>query len=288
MSVTATAGAGGTDAVSSTDFDYIRTLVRDRSAIVLEPGKEYLVQARLLPVARKQGIEDIRGLVERLKRGEPVLATQVVEAMTTNETSFFRDVHPFESLREDVLPDLLEKRAATRTLRIWSAAASTGQEAYTIAMTLREHFPQLHAWNVSILGTDLSGEVIERANEGRYAQIEVNRGLPAPMLVKYFERVGPAWRVTAELRRLVEFRQMNLTTAWPVLPRMDVVFLRNVLIYFDTPTKQAVLQRVRQVLAPDGYLFLGAAETTLQFDGLFERVPRARANCYRVIGNRGV
>jgi chemotaxis protein methyltransferase CheR len=269
--------------VSTSDFDYISTLVRDRSAIVLEPGKEYLVHARLLPLARKQGLEDIGALVERLKRGDNTLSTQVVEAMTTNETSFFRDVHPFETLRDDILPDLVEKRATTRTLRIWSAAASTGQEAYTVAMTLREHFPALATWNVSILGTDLSTEVLDKAREGRYAQIEVNRGLPAPLLVKYFDRAGPAWRAKPDLRRMVEFKPLNLVKPWSPLPRMDVVLLRNVLIYFDNATKREVLARARSVMAPDGYLFLGAAETTLQFDGMFERVPRARANCYRLV-----
>jgi chemotaxis protein methyltransferase CheR len=269
--------------VTTVDFDYICTLVRSRSAIVLEPGKEYLVQARLLPLARKQGLDDISALVERLKRGDAALTTEVVEAMTTNETSFFRDVHPFELLRTEVVPDLLTKRAATRRLHIWSAAASTGQEAYTIAMTLRENFPQLVGWNVSILGTDLSREVLEKAREGRYAQIEVNRGLPAPMLVRYFDRAGPAWRVKPDLRALVEFKQLNLMGQWPVMPSMDIVFLRNVLIYFDADTKRDILTRVQRVVAPDGYLFLGAAETTLQFEGMFERVAGARGNCYRVI-----
>jgi chemotaxis protein methyltransferase CheR len=269
--------------VSTSDFDYIAQLVRDRSAIVLEPGKEYLVHSRLLPVARQAGLEDISALVAKLRRGDLALTTQVVEAMTTNETSFFRDVHPFETLRNDIIPELLEKRALTRTLRIWSAAASTGQEAYTIAMTLREHFPQLMTWNVSILGTDLSTEVLEKAREGRYAQLEVNRGLPAPMLVRYFDRAGPAWKVKPELQRMVEFRSFNLVKPWAPMPRMDIVFLRNVLIYFDNDTKRDVLSRARAVMAPDGYLFLGAAETTLQFDGMFERVPRARANCYRQV-----
>jgi chemotaxis protein methyltransferase CheR len=268
--------------LQTSDFDYICTLVRERSAIVLEPGKEYLVQARLLPVARQQGLDDISALVARLKRGEPALTTQVVEAMTTNETSFFRDVHPFDCLRADVLPSLLEARCAQRTLRIWSAAASTGQEAYSIAMILREHFPELAGWNISILGTDLSNDVLEKAREGRYAQIEVNRGLPAPMLVKYFDRAGPAWKVKPELLAMCEFKALNLVAPWAALPRMDIVFLRNVLIYFDVDTKRDVLTKMRSTLAPDGYLFLGAAETTLQFDGLFERAPHARANCYRV------
>jgi chemotaxis protein methyltransferase CheR len=269
--------------VSTVDFDFIRNLVRTKSAIVLESGKEYLVQARLLPVARKQGLDDISALVDKLKRGDAALTTEVVEAMTTNETSFFRDVHPFEALREDVIPELAAKRATQRRLNIWSAAASTGQEAYTIAMTLREHCPQLAGWTVSILGTDLSTEVLAKASEGRYAQIEVNRGLPAPMLVKYFDRAGPAWKVKPDLRKMVEFKQMNLIGPWPTLPKMDVVFLRNVLIYFDVDTKRQILDRVRKVMAPDGYLFLGGAETTLQFEGMFERVARARGNCYRVI-----
>jgi chemotaxis protein methyltransferase CheR len=271
-----------TTSVSTVDFDYIRTLVRSKSAIVLEPGKEYLVQARLLPLARKQGLDDISALVDKLKRGDATLTNDVVEAMTTNETSFFRDVHPFEALREDVLPELIQARSATRKLNIWSAAASTGQEAYTIAMTMREHFVQLAAWNVSILGTDLSREVLDKARDGRYAQIEVNRGLPAPMLVKYFDRAGPAWRVKPELKKGVEFRQLNLMQPFPALPRMDIVFLRNVLIYFDADTKRDILARVRNAMAPDGFLFLGAAETTLQFEGMFDRVPRARGNCYRV------
>jgi chemotaxis protein methyltransferase CheR len=268
--------------LQASDFDYIRTLVRDKSAIVLEPGKEYLVQARLLPVARKQGLADISALVERLKRGDGILTNEVVEAMTTNETSFFRDVHPFEMLRDECLPELISKRGAQRQLRIWSAASSTGQEAYTIAMTLRENFPQLAGWNVSILGTDLSQEVVEKARGGRYAQIEVNRGLPAPMLLKYFDRAGMAWKVKPDLCKFVEFKQMNLVAPWPALPKMDVVFLRNVLIYFDAATKKEVLARVKKVLAPDGYLFLGAAESTLQYDNTFERITRARANCYRM------
>ncbi|MCU1426135.1 MAG: protein-glutamate O-methyltransferase CheR [Actinomycetia bacterium] len=268
--------------LETADFDYIRHLVRQRSAIVLEPGKEYLVQSRLLPLARKQGLADIGALVDRLKRGDAAVTADVVEAMTTNETSFFRDKNPFDALRDDVIPDLLQRRKSKRTLRIWSAAASTGQEAYTIAMTLREHFPELGSWTVSILGTDLSQEVVEKAKEGRYAQLEVNRGLPAPLLMKYFERAGAAWKVKQTLRGAVEFRQMNLIAPWPALASMDIVFLRNVLIYFDATTKRDLLGRVRKVMAPDGCLFLGAGESTLQYDGTFKQVTGSRANCYRV------
>jgi chemotaxis protein methyltransferase CheR len=271
-----------TESLATSDFDYIRELVRERSAIVLEPGKEYLVQTRLQPLVQAHGVADIGALVARLRLGERSLATEVVEAMTTNETSFFRDVHPFEMLRDEVLPALIERRRAERTLRIWSAASSTGQEAYTIAMTLREMMPLLAGWDIAILGTDLSRNVIEKAKQGRYAQIEVNRGLPAPLLLRYFERVGSAWCVKRELRDAVEFRTMNLAAPWPALARMDIVFLRNVLIYFDNDTKRDVLANVRKTVAPDGYLFLGAAESTLPYDRAFERVHSGRTNCYRV------
>src|SRR5690242_17186903 len=185
--------------LTTSDFDYLSALVREHAAIVLEPGKEYLVQSRLFPVAQQHGLASISALVERLKRGEPVLATAVVEAMATHETSFFRDQHPFDALREVVLPELIAARASQRTLRIWSGASSTGQEAYSIAMTLREHFAELASWNVSILATDLSHSVLDHAREGRYSQIEVNRGLPVPLLSKYFERDGSGWQARADL-----------------------------------------------------------------------------------------
>lgn len=269
-------------ALATSDFEFICALVRERSAIVLEPGKEYLVSARLHPVVQQHGLPDIRALVEQLRRGAPALATHVVEAMTTNETSFFRDLHPFEVLRTTVVPDVMSRRASTRALRIWSAAASTGQEAYSIVMALREGVPQLAGWNVSVLGTDLSSEVIEKATHGRYSQIEVNRGLPAPLLLKYFERAGTGWQVKPDVRAAVQFRTMNLVAPWPALPAMDIVFLRNVLIYFDTETKRDILAKVRRALAPDGYLFLGGAESTLPGETAFTRVPAVRANCYRI------
>jgi chemotaxis protein methyltransferase CheR len=269
--------------LTTSDFDYISALVREKSAIVLESGKEYLVQSRLQPLAQELGLRDISALVGRLKLGEPVLAMQVVEAMATHETSFFRDIHPFDALRDSVLPELIAARARQRSLRIWSAAASTGQEAYSIAITLRAHFAELANWKVSILATDLSHAVLERAREGRYSQIEINRGLPASMLLEYFERDGAAWRVRPEIRRMVDFRALNLVQPWPALGRLDLIFLRNVLIYFDVATKRAVLANVRKVMAPDGYLFLGSAETTLRYDDAFERVRTPRAAAYRLI-----
>jgi chemotaxis protein methyltransferase CheR len=269
--------------LATSDFDYISALVHEQAAIVLESGKEYLVQSRLQPLAQELGLRDISALVGLLRRGAPVLAMKVVEAMATHETSFFRDIHPFDALRDIVMPELIGARASQRSLRIWSAAASTGQEAYSIAITLREHFAELANWNVSILATDLSSAVLERAREGRYSQIEINRGLPAPMLLKYFDRDGAGWRARPEIRRMVEFRPLNLVQAWPPLGRLDLIFLRNVLIYFDAPTKRGVLANVRKVLAPDGYLFLGSAETTLQYDNAFERVRAPRAAAYQLI-----
>lgn len=270
--------------VSEPDYTYIRELVRQRSAIVLEPSKAYLIESRLTPLARSEGMNSLQQLVSRL-RGDPsgALQRKVVEAMTTNETSFFRDRHPFDALREHLLPELKRTRTATRCLNLWSAACSTGQEPYSIAILLREHFPELaESWRVRILATDLANRVLERAQAGVFSQLEINRGLPAALCVKYFRREGIEWRVHPKLRDLIEFREMNLVEPWPALPRMDVIFLRNVLIYFDTEAKKSILRRVRQALQPDGYLFLGAAETTLNLDDSFEWVRLDKVGgCYR-------
>jgi chemotaxis protein methyltransferase CheR len=262
------------------DFVYLRSLIRRRSAIVVEESKDYLLESRLAPVAREEGLDSIGALVRRLQAGSSKLETRVVEAMTTNETLFFRDVGPFEALRDVVIPALLKARGGA-DLRIWSAASSTGQEAYSIAMLLDDSFPSLDKSRVKILATDLTEPVLEYGRRGVYRQLEVNRGLPSSMLLKYFDRDGAFWRVREPLRKQVTFKQMNLIEAWPEMPRMDVVFLRNVLIYFDTDTKRMILSRVRKILAPDGYLFLGGAETTLNSEGSFERVQRDRIVFYR-------
>jgi len=227
----------------------------------------------------------LQDLVARL-RAQPFngLHQKVVEAMTTNETSFFRDVHPFEALKKAVLPELIKKRATERKLNMWCAASSSGQEPYTMAMILREHFPTLANWTVRFIASDISMEMLERARAGRYSQLELNRGMPAPLLVKYFQRQGMEWQIKEDLRRMVEFRQMNLADTWPSLPEMDLVFMRNVLIYFDVPTKKEILGKVRRLLRPDGYLFLGIAETTLNLDGAFERVQFDKSGCYRLRG----
>jgi chemotaxis protein methyltransferase CheR len=269
--------------LDSMDFAFVSSLVLKRSAIVLEPEKNYLVESRLLPLARREGFASIGELVARM-RANPLngLHQKVVEAMTTNETSFFRDLNPFETLRKEVLPEMFQRRAAERRLQIWCGASSTGQEPYTIAMVLREHFAGNLNWKTTIVATDLSTDVLARARQGRYSQLEVNRGLPAPMLVKYFQRQGTEWELKEEVRRLVEFRQLNLIDPTWDIAGADIVFLRNVLIYFDVFTKKAILQKIRKVLRPDGYLFLGGAETTMNLDDAFERTAFERSGCYRI------
>jgi chemotaxis protein methyltransferase CheR len=269
--------------LSHTDFEYIRSLVRQRSAVVLESEKAYMVETRLLALARREGFDSMAEFVARMRAApNSGLQQRVVEALANNETSFFRDLHPFEALRLRILPELMQRRAAERCLHIWCAACSSGQEPYSIAMLIRDYFPTLESWNIRIMGTDLSAEITRRAREGRYCQLDVNRGLPARLLVKYFEKVGTDWRIKDEIRRMVEFRLINLIDAWPIFPPQDIILLRNVLIYFDVATKKQILAKLRRVLRPDGYLFLGGAETTLNLDDAFDRVQVDRACCYRV------
>jgi chemotaxis protein methyltransferase CheR len=271
-----------TTTFTEAEFTYISEMVRTRSAIVLEPGKEYLVEARLAPLVRELGLESIGALVTKLRQGNGgPLADRVTEAMTTNETSFFRDVAPFQALRTSVLPSVIEARKVQRSLRIWCAASSSGQEPYSIAMTIADAFPQLRDWDIQIVATDLSPAMVERGRSGVYKALEVNRGLPAPMLIKYFTKVGVDYELKPEIRSMVEFSELNLIGAWPAFPTFDIVFLRNVLIYFDVDTKRMIFGRVKRLLAPDGFLFLGAAETTMNIDDGFERLPFERAGCYR-------
>ena len=269
--------------LSPTDYAYIRGLVRERAAIVLEDGKEYLVEARLTPVARREGFGSLEEYLQRL-RSQPSgpLHRKAVEAMTINETSFFRDWRPFEVLRKTVLPEVVAKNTALKSLHIWSAASSSGQEAYSLAILLKEHFPQvLSGWNVKVHGSDVSTEMVERSRTGKYLQLEVNRGMPAPLLVKHFLRTGLDWHVKDDIKKLVEFQQGNLAGEWPSLPKMDIILLRNVMIYFDTDTKKRILQRMRGLLKPGGLLFLGAAETTLNLDGAYERLTAEGTSYYR-------
>ncbi len=268
--------------VSGENFKFIQDFARDAAAIVIEPGKEYLVESRLTPIARQAGFESLDAFLQQLRTNPKatLFHEQVIDAMTTNETSFFRDFHPFEALRQHILPKLIEQRAGVRKLAIWSAASSTGQEPYTISMLLREHFPQLRDWNVSILGTDLSPTVLNQARQGVYSQLEVNRGLPAAFLLKYFSKADTKWALKDEVKKQVEFRQMNLVKPWPILPMFDVVFIRNVMIYFDTDTKKAILKRIRQCLQPQGVLFLGTAETTMNIDPDWVPATHGKATVY--------
>lgn len=270
--------------IGTAEFDFVRALVRERSAIVLEPGKEYLVEARLAPLARTYGADGLSDLVAAARRGNSEINDQIVDALTTNETSFFRDPRVFDALRELVLPKLIAARARTRRLVVWCGAASSGQESYSVVMLMREHFPSLQSWGLRFVATDLSPTMISRAREGRYAQIEVNRGLPPGLLSRYFSREGTGWRISDDLRQAVDFREGNLTGPWPVGPPVDLVMLRNVLIYFDLDTKRRILDRARSVLAPDGYLILGASETTMGIHEGFERVA-AGAGVYRIRAN---
>ena len=273
-----------TATLNSNAFDYICNLVRERSAIVLEPSKTYLVESRLTPVARTYGMDSIDALVDALRKPNSSKLTQaVIEAMTTNETSFFRDLHPFEALKTQILPKLIESRSRERAINIWSNACSSGQEVYTIAMLLKDNFPDLGGWKVRLIASDLSTQILDKAREGIFNQTEVNRGLPLPMLLKYFQKNGLTWQIKDELRRMVEFRQVNLVESFPQLPAMDIVFLRNVLIYFSTDTKREILNKVRRVLRPDGCLFLGGAETTMNLDVPFERVQLGKATVYKPI-----
>lgn len=247
--------------ITEADFQYVRSLVRLRASIVLAPGKEYLVEARLRPVADDHGLASVGELVERLRsEAHNGLHHRVVEAMTTNETSFFRDQSVFEALRDHVLPALLRGERRGRPLTIWSAACSSGQEAYSLLMLLAEHFAAaLPA--TTVVASDISPEMLERARTARYSRIEIGRGLPTRLLVRYFDRDGAGWRVRDELRRRVVLRELNLAGPWPALPTADLVLCRNVLIYFDVETKRTVLERLQRQLASGGYLVLGASET---------------------------
>jgi chemotaxis protein methyltransferase CheR len=256
--------------LSSASFEFVRAVLRQRSGHNLEDDKVYLVETRLLPMARRHGFESAEDLVLGLRsRRNEGLLRELVEAMTINETFFFRDGHPFEVLRQTVLPELVQRRTDVRCLNIWSAACSSGQEPYSIAILLRQHFPTLSGWNIRLIGSDLSDAMLERARRGRYSELETSRGMTPELLEAYFHKQEFGWQIRDELRRMVEFLPINLSGPWPALPPLDLVLLRNVLIYFDLPTKRRILEQVRRVLQPDGYLLLGGAETTHNLDDGF-------------------
>lgn len=269
--------------ISVSDFDYLRQLVLQHSAIAIESGNEYLAESRLAHLAITEGQPSVGALLSDLRsRPFGVGHRKVLDAMTNNETWFFRDLYPFEMLKRLIIPDLIVKRSHLRYLNIWSAASSSGQEAYSIAMLLEDEFPELRNWTIRILGTDISSAILKRARAGRYSQMEVNRGLPATFLSRYFRREGMDWILKESIRGRVSFESMNLSKTWPPLPTMDVIFLRNVLIYFDVAVKKAILANARQALSPDGFLVLGCAESTINLDSNFDRVPYEKTSCYRV------
>jgi chemotaxis protein methyltransferase CheR len=264
------------------DFDYIRRVLQERTAIVLEPGKQYLVESRLTPLVRAHKLNSIGELITCMRtHPERGLQAQLVEAMVTTETSFFRDHRSFDTLEKHVLPDLVRKRRPEKALRIWSAACSTGQEAYSLAIMLREHFPELAKWHVTILASDVSREVLSRAAQGRFNQVEVNRGMPAALLVRYFEQHGTSWQLRPDIVSMVKLQEINLALPWPSLPRFDLVLLRNVMIYFDVETKKSILVRIGKLLRPDGYLLLGGAETTINLDDSYCRVESLKSGFYQ-------
>jgi len=268
--------------LSDADVDFVRTVVHAAAAIVIEPSKRYLIESRLGPLARLDGMT-IPELIAAARR-DPLGRhhRDIVEAMTTNETSWYRDVHPFDALRTHVLPRLVERRRNERALTIWSAACSTGQEPYSIAMLIRDEFPELANWNVRIVATDLSRAAVARAEQGVYSQLEVNRGLPARQLATHFTRDGACWTISPVIRSMVRFGVANLIGPWPSMPPADVVMLRNVMIYFDVATKRRLLDRLHGAMRPDGYLFLGNAETTMNLDDRYQRVEPSRAGCYQL------
>jgi chemotaxis protein methyltransferase CheR len=265
------------------DLTYVRNLVRERSGIVLEEDKEYLIFSRLDSLARELKFDSLRELGRTLRStANDRLHRRVVEAMITNETSFFRDLSPFLVLKEYLLPNLIARRASVKCLSIWCGASSSGQEPYSILLTILEHFPELQDWQIWMLATDISAAMLNRCREGLYSQLEVNRGLPAHILNKYFTKKGTHWQISAHLRNKIEFREMNLAGPWPPFPSLDLVVLRNVLIYFDEETKKRILKKIRHVLNPDGYLLLGGTETTIHLDDHYERMAVNGTAYYRI------
>jgi len=269
--------------IATSDFTFVTQMIRQRSSIDLQPGKEYLVESRLAPVARSLGERDVAGLVARLRRGDLQLEHAVVDALTTNETSWFRDAHPFEALKHQILPDLL-KNSTSRQITIWSAACSSGQEAYSLSMLLLDWLPLHPGWTARIHGSDISRKMVDRARAARYSQLEVNRGLRAPYLVKHFNQVGREWVLRPVVTSMCRFEQGNLSLPPIGVPTSDIVFLRNVLIYFDLATKRAVLGNVRRVLRPGGFLVLGGAESTLNLDPAFQRMEIGKAVVFKLAG----
>jgi len=266
--------------LSHEQFSALSSLLKDETAVVLDSGKEYLVESRLTCLMREEGFPTLGDMIDTvLQRSNPLLNKKVLLALTTNETSFFRDLAPFDFLKGTVLPEIMKNRAQTKTLTLWSAACSSGQEPYSMAIALKEACPDLASWRVKIMASDINPSVVSKAKEGVYSSLEVNRGLPIQLLLKYFHQKGEQFFVSEEIKSMVSFFEQNLIASWPAT-QVDVLFLRNVLIYFDTDTKRGLFEKVKAILAPDGYLFLGTAETPYRIVEGFAKVNGA-TNVYK-------
>ena len=258
------------------DFEFIARMLKERSGLIIGSDKAYLLESRLMPLARKRGQKTLDELLASLRSAPEAVLREVTEAMTTNESFFFRDTKPFDQFRDIVLPHLLKARATKRSFRIWSAACSSGQEAYSLSMILKEEAAKLAGWRVEIIATDISQEILEKAKAGLYSQFEVQRGLPIQFLVKYFKKKDDAWQIDPALRSMVQFREFNLLHDLRALGQFDVVFCRNVLIYFDQPTKTKVLENISKIMPEDAFLYLGGAETVLGISDRFKPLPNQR------------
>lgn len=268
------------------DFDFLAGMLKEKSGLMLTPDKVYLLESRLTPLARKRGLDTLEALVQKLRaRIDQSLVKDVTEAMTTNESFFFRDNTPFDLFKNHVMPAMQTARTGQKRLRIWCAAASTGQEPYSLAILLRENWMKWKDWRIEIVGTDICTQVLEKARKGEYSQFEVQRGLPIQLLIKYFTQEGDVWRISDDIRSMVTYKPFNLLDNFAALGSFDVIFCRNVLIYFDQPTKSGVLDRMSKVLSSDGALFLGAAETVLGITDAFRPVRGQRGLYVPTAGN---
>ncbi|QVL33561.1 protein-glutamate O-methyltransferase CheR [Telmatocola sphagniphila] len=265
-------------------FEFAARLLKDRAAIVLESEKLYLLDARVTPLAQKLGLKTAEEYILRIQQSrDENLIQNLIEAMVTTETMFFRDTIPFTTLHNQVLPNLIRVRSAVRKLNIWCAACSSGQEPYTIAIIIKEYFPELATWSINLTATDISREMLKRSVDGLYTQFELNRGMPPSLIPKYFQQEGNAWRVVEPIRRMIRFEPLNLAMPWPPQPIWDLIFMRNVMIYFDTETKRMILGRIPSVLAQDGFLILGGAETTFHLVDNFMRAEQYSSGYYQVV-----
>ena len=268
--------------LSTIDVDFLRGLVERKSGNIIAQHQVYMLEKQLLPLAETEGMQSVEQLVAKLRgTGEHPLVDKVAEAVTINETSFFRDLHPFEALKTDVLPQIIERNKREKQIRIWCGASSSGQEPYSIAMVIRENFPQVNDWRIKILATDLSQDMLDKTASGEYSQMEVNRGLPVKKLVRFFDRNGLSWTAKPELRNMIECRRLNLAKPWPYMGQFDLIFIRNVLIYFDTNVKSDILKRAFGLLRPKGLLFIGGSEMVVGLGLPLQREKINQTICYR-------